>query len=478
MSCGVSEMKVLLINPPREDEIIGNNPAIIEKERGFNPPLGLLYVAAYLEKYSNHHVNVLDCQVDRLNYPALKSKIDEINPDVIGLTTMTMTLIDVMKTVNLVKDKNKNIKVVLGGPHVYLFPQETASLANVDYVVLGEGEKIFKQLLDNIDNKAKLMRIPGLIFKNKGNIVNTGVPPFIENLDELPFPARHLVPYNKYSSLLAKRSPVTTVFTSRGCPFQCAFCARPHLGKAFRAQSAKRVVDELQKCVKMGIYEFLFYDDTFTLNKGRVLDICREITKRGLDIGWDIRARVDTIDEEILSHLKMAGCQGIHYGVETGTGKILQVLNKGITLQQIKHAFNLTKKHKIPILAYFMIGNPTETRKDIYETFKMARLLEPDYVHITIFTPFPGTKIYLDGLKAGIIKKDYWREFAKIPNRNFIAPHWDEIFTKEELNKLLVKGYKYFYIRPSYILKRIKNLKSFGEFKRKITAGLEVILMK
>lgn len=366
-------MKVLLINPPRENEIIGNNPAIIEEARGFNPPLGLLCIAGYLERQSNHDVSVIDAQVDQLDYPALKSKIAEKTPDVVGLTAMTMTLIDVIKTVNLAKEVSGNIKIVLGGPHVFLFPYETASLRNVDYAVLGEGEETFKELLDNLNNREKLKEIPGLVFKDNEAVVNTGMRPFMKNLDGLPFPARHLVPYEKYSSLLAKRSPVTTILTSRGCPFQCSFCARPHLGKMFRAQSPGRVLDELEECVRMGIRDFLFYDDTFTVNRKRVLDICRGVVDRKLDIGWDIRARVDTIDEEMIKHLKMANCGGIHYGVEAGTEKVLKILNKGITLDKVSKTFELTKKYKIPILAYFMLGNPTETREDICETFRVIK---------------------------------------------------------------------------------------------------------
>lgn len=471
-------MKVLLVNPPRLNEIIGNNPSIIEEERGHNPPLGLLYIAAFMERYTKHDVSVIDSQVDKLDYSSLKARIASIQPDIVGITAMTMTMVDVINTANVVKEINNTIKVVLGGPHVNLFPDETIRLKNIDCLVLGEGEEVFTDLVNAIDKKTELGKIPGLVFENNGKIINTGQRSMISNLDKLPFPARYLVPYKKYTSLLSKGGIVTTVFTSRGCPFKCSFCDRPHLGKIFRARSSVNVVDELDACTKLGIYEFLIYDDTFTVNRERVIDICNEIIRRKLNICWDIRARVDTVDEEVIAHLKKAGCQGVHYGVEAGTDKIIRILNKGITISQVKEVFNLTRKYKIPILAYFMIGSPKETLEDIHQTFKVMKDLNPDYVHITILTPFPGTKIYFDGLRSGVIKKDYWREFAENPTSDFVPPHWAEIFTKDELYELLVKGYKSFYFRPSYIFKRIRALRSPGEFRRKAVAAARVLVME
>jgi radical SAM superfamily enzyme YgiQ (UPF0313 family) len=471
-------MNILFINPPSENEIIGNDPEIIKEEQGFYPPLGILYIASYMEKSTKHKVEILDAQAEKIGYPEMEKIIQSKNPDIVGITAMTMTMVDVLNTANIVKEIDDAIRVVLGGPHVNLFPDETIRLKNVDYLVLGEGEAIFADLINAIDEKTELGKIIGLVFEDNGEIINTGQRPLISNLDELPFPARHLVPYKKYTSLLSKGGVVTTVFTSRGCPFKCSFCDRPHLGKIFRARSSVNVVDELEACTKLGIYEFQIYDDTFTVNKRRVIDICNEIIRRKLNIGWDIRARVDTVNEEVIAHLKKAGCQGIHYGVEAGTDKILKILNKGITINQVKEVFNLTRKYRIPILAYFMIGSPKETLEDIYQTFKVMKDLNPDYVHLTILTPFPGTKIYFDGLKNGVIKKDYWKEFAKKPTSNFVPPHWAEIFTRDELHELLVKGYKSFYFRPSYIFKRIRALRSFDEFRKKAVAAAKVLVMQ
>ncbi len=471
-------MKILLINPPSENEIIGNNPAFIEEERGYNPPLGLLYIAGYLEKLTQHSVEVLDTQVEELSYQEIEDIVREKEPEVIGITAMALTLVDVLKTIEVIKSVNRNIKVVLGGPHVYIFPNETINLKGVDYLVLGEGEAIFKDLLDCMDDYRKLKSIRGLVFKENGKIINTGPRPLTENLDILPFPARHLVPYKKYSSLVLRKRPITTTFTSRGCPYKCTFCARPHLGKKFRARSAKNVVDEIEECTRMGIYGFLVYDDTFTVNKERVIEICDELRKRKLDIEWDIRARVDTVDEQLLERLKIAGCRGIHYGVEAGTEKILKTLNKKITISRTKEIFSLTKKSKISTLGYFMIGNPGETREDILETLKLMKELDPDYVHITILTPFPATRIYLDGLKSGVIERDYWKAFSENPTPDFIPPHWGEFFTKDELVELLAFAYRDFYARPGYIMKNLVKTRSFNELQRKIKAGVKVLKLR
>ncbi|MDR4508001.1 MAG: B12-binding domain-containing radical SAM protein [Candidatus Brocadiaceae bacterium] len=471
-------MKILLINPPSENELIGNNPSIIEEERGYNPPLGILYIAGYLEKHTDFHVEVLDTQAEEINYNALETCIRNKSPDIVGITAMTFTLIDVIKVVQLVKKIHEKTKVILGGPHVHIFPNETIAIPGVDYLVLGEGEVAFKELVEHIDDTQKLKHLPGIVFRDKGHIINTGIRPLNESLDALPFPARHMTQIHKYSSLMAKRSPITTMFTSRGCPCRCTFCDRPHLGKNFRARSAVNVVDEMEACVKLGIHEFLIYDDTFTINKKRVIEVCDEILRRKLDIGWDIRARVNTIDTELLKKLKAANCERIHYGVESGNPHILKILNKGITIDGVRTTFQRTKEAGISVLAYFMIGCPTETKKEIMETITFAKELKPDFAHITIFTPFPATEIYKKGLHDGIIKTDFWREFAQNPKPGFQPRCWEENFTREELQELIVYAYKSFYTRPSYILKKLTQIRSFDELKRMARAGLKVFGMQ
>jgi anaerobic magnesium-protoporphyrin IX monomethyl ester cyclase len=408
-------MKVLLINPPNHRPIKSVLPEVIEEERGYNPPLGIMYLASYARKHTFHQIELLDCQVEELSYKQIEAEIKRRRPDVVGITVMTFSLIDVLTVVKIVKTINPKIKIVLGGPHAHIFPEETIVLDGVDFLVLGEGEFVFRDLLENINDKRNLKKIKGLVFIENGKIINTGKPDFIENLDALPHPARDLLPISKYSSVLAKRSPVTTMFTSRGCPHRCIFCDRPNLGKKFRARSALNVVEEMEECLKMGIREFFLYDDTFGVDRQRVLKICDHILKRNLKAGWDIRTRVDTVDEEILRKLKTAGCERIHFGIESGNPEILKTLQKGITIEQARRAFRLTKKIGIETLAYFMIGNPGETKKTAKQTIRLAKELEPDYVHFSVLIPFPATKLYWWGLERGIFKTDFWREFARNP---------------------------------------------------------------
>lgn len=467
-------MKVLLVNPPQQNMVTNNIPSIVDEERGYNPPLGILYVAAHARENTPHEIMVVDAVVEELDYPALKARIASLRPDVVGVTATTFTLVDAVETVRIAKEISRDIVVVLGGPHPYIYPEESINLPGVDFLVIGEGEAVFSALLNNLHDREALKKVRGLVFREGETVVNTGMPPLVDDLDLLPFPARDLTPYGKYYSLIANTQPVTTMITSRGCPYRCLFCDRPHLGKRFRPRSAMNVVDEMEGCAKMGIREFLIYDDTFTINKKRVLDICKGIKDRGLKIGWDVRARVDTVNPEMLKAMKDAGCERIHYGVEAGTPEVIETLRKGITLAQVKTVFKETKEAGISILAYFMIGSPGETRQQVRESMRLAKELDPDYLHLSITTPFPETDLYRLGFEKGVLKEDYWREFARSPKKGFIPSVWEEHLTREELIEMLHDGYKEFYLRPGYIWKRLKEIRSVSDFKAKARAGLKV----
>lgn len=468
-------MKILLINPPDLNSLPSCMPKILEESMDFLPPLGLMYIAGYLKKYTTYEIGIIDCQVEGIDYEDLKKKIIEENPDIVGITAMTFTLLDVLKTAKITKENLPETKVVLGGPHINVYPQETMKIDYIDFLVLGEGEGPFLDLLRNIHQTDKLYKIEGIVFRDGDKIINTGSRNLIHDLDIIPFPARTLLPYKKYFSVISSKFPVTTMFTSRGCPYKCLFCDRPHLGKIFRARSAQNVVDEMKECQNLGIKEIFIYDDTFAVDRQRVIDICNKIIEQGIKISWDVRTRVDTVDEEVLSYMKKAGCQRIHYGIEAGTQKILNVLRKGITIEQAEKAFKLTKKVGITTLGYFMFGSPKETREDIMQTIKFIKKLNPDFVHISITTPFPATDLYRQGLESGILPKNFWREFALNPTSNFKPYAWEENLSQEELYEFVKRAYRAFYFRPTYILKRLLAVRSFGEIKNKARAAFKIL---
>jgi anaerobic magnesium-protoporphyrin IX monomethyl ester cyclase len=474
-------MKILLINPPRWNELVGKNPSIIEAHRGFNPPLGLLYIASTLRKGTpGHHVDVWDAQARRWTYEQLEARLQETHYDVVGISAMTFTLIDSHLTAKLVKKLHPDTKVVMGGTHVHLFPEETIGLEGIDFAFMGEAEFGFSDFINRISRPGEIRDVPGLLYRDRQGQLFKSDPALVDDLDRVPFPDRTLLDIRLYNSLLGRRALNTTIISSRGCPYRCAFCDRPRspVTSHFRCRSARNVADELSECAELGIRDFLFYDDTLTVNRKRVLEICDEILSRRLRIRWDIRTRVDTVDRDMLDILKRAGCAAIHYGVEAGNDRVLKVIKKGFTTAKVKETFAATRKAGIETLAYFMIGLPTEEERDIQDSFALAKELKPDYAHFTIFSPYPGTDFYAMGLERGLFRRDVWRDFAKNPTPDFRIPIWEEHFSRDELFGMLVKFYKRFYLRPRYILSRVKRLQSWDEFAKKARAGLSVIQMK
>lgn len=473
-------VKVLLINPPRFHELIGKNPAIVEKHRGFNPPLGLLHLAGYTEEHSDHRVEIIDAQPHGWIYDELKAEIAKHEFDVCGITAMTFTLTDVIQTCRVVRQVNPSATIVLGGPHVHLFPDETIRFPEVDFLIQGEGEIAFVDFLNKLGQPELWPTVPGIVYQDKkGTIHNKGIAPSTTNLDELGFPARHKLDIGLYTSLLGRDDVITTMFTSRGCPFRCTFCDRPFspVISGFRWRTAKHVADEIEQCVELGISEAFIYDDTFSVRKDRVHDLCDEIINRGIKFRWDVRAHVNTVDLDLLKHMAEAGCDRIHYGVESGNDRMLKVIRKNTTIEKIKRAVKNTKESGMEVLTYFIIGQQTETMSDIQDSIDLAQDLNPNYAHFTVFCPYPGTQIYMEGLERGLIKEDVWKKFAKDPLDGFELPVWEENFTRAELRQLLVRCYKEFYLRPGYVIRNIARIRSMGEFKRKIRAGLSVLTM-
>jgi radical SAM superfamily enzyme YgiQ (UPF0313 family) len=468
-------MKLLLLYPLEESLIDTAMPKILEEGLGFSPPLGLLYLAASVKQHTNWEVKVIDCLAEKLTYREVRERIDRERPDAIGVTVMTHQLMDCLQIAGIAKGVDPKIKVIFGGPHVHMYPGETVAFDAVDFAIIGEAEISLVNFLNSWDRPDRFSGIPGVFFKDRGGIRSGPAPELIDDLDGLPHPDRRLSKYDLYTSPLAKEKTMTTMITSRGCPFKCIFCNRSNMGKRFRPRSAHDVVNEMQECMELGIRHVKVYDDTFTIDKKRVHAICNEIINRRLKISWDIRAHINTIDPDLLKALKKSNCKLICYGIESGNNEVLKRLRKGITRERATEVFGLTRKAGIQTLAYFMLGCPGETRDQMLETINFAKKINPDFCHFSILIPFPHTPIYTEGLEKGKYPCDYWLKFARKPTVDFKPKFWVENVPEEEMRALLVKAYREFYLRPSYIIKKIFEVRSFNELGRKVKSGLYLI---
>jgi len=363
---------------------------------------------------------------------------------------------------------------VLGGPHVELFPEDTASLEGVDFAVAGEGELTLTELLNCIEQNGDPASIRGVAYKDNGRVRVNPPRPMIDNLDVLPLPDRKMTDYKKYYSLIGRDGISTTLMTSRGCPYRCNFCFIQYGGRC-RSRSVENVLAEIDDCVKLGIGEFFIFDEIFTLNKARVMEFCQTLVSRRYDIVFDIRSRIDTIDEEMLAALKAAGCARIQYGIESGSDEILKAMNKGITVRKAREVVGLTKKAGIEVLLDFMLGYPGETKEDIEKTVAFAKELDTQYVQFGVVTYFPGIKIYTDALKSGAVKEDFWRNVAKSPPAKIVPPFASEIFTRAELERFLHDAYISYYFRPGYILKALFKIHSPLQLLRQLRAGYHLV---
>jgi len=466
-------MKIALVYPPFLNSIETTLPEFVNENEGDFPPLGVMYLASYLKKHEKDcDVLVIDSVSQKLGNAEIIQKLKAFSPDIVGISCWTFSLIDSLAVANGIKKEIPNTLTCLGGPHATIYPEETIAFNNVDFVITGDGEKPFGELVRQLKTKGDLSTVPNIYYK-KGGQIQKGKEEYVEkSLDDLPFPDRESTPINDYYSIMDKVRPITTMVTSRGCPFQCTFCFQHNTG--WRHRSVGSIISEMKHCLNLGIKNFFIFDETFTVNKKRIIDLCDEIKKQSLDITWSCRSRVDTIDDEIMDKMKQAGCTRISFGVEAANKNVLKRLNKKIEIPQVKSVFKSAKKKGITTLADFMIACPGEHKEETLETIKLAIELNPDYVQFSLLTLFPATKLYEEALREGVVKKDIWLEYAKDPSINFKPPLWN-IYSEKEAKEILIKAYRSFYLRPGYILKVMMNINSFAKFNKYAKAGLALI---
>ena len=464
------KMKIMLILPPSK--------FVLKDKLGITSiPLGLAYLASFVER-DNHNVRIVDSPTLRYNIQDIKEEIKKFRPHIVGVTATTSSIYDAYNVAKAAKEINPGVKVVIGGPHVTFTAKETLKECPfIDVVVRGEGEETFRELVNFFESSSEdtwsLEEVKGITFRKDNKIIETDSRSLIKNLDSIPFPAYHLLPMEKYS-LEGKR--FATIITSRGCPFSCIFCSSSRLfGKTWRARSPENVIEEIKLLKnKYGVREIEFLDDTFTLNKKRAEKICELLIKEKLDISWSCSSRVDTIDESLIEKLKKAGCHTIYVGVESGSQKILNIIDKGITLPQIEKTINLIKKVNINSFGSFILGIPGETVKTIKKTINFAKKLNPSFVQFSICTPYPGTKLFEMAKEKGWLLTKDWSKYTildqvmKIPG-----------MVTTNLNRWLLRAYLSFYLRPKFILDQLKRKGFFFFVTRKIfAAALEYVGVK
>ena len=432
-------VKTSLVNPPPLKGVCRHQLYL---------PIGLAYLAAVLED-NGYEVTVIDCPALEMTHEDLKTKLASSEPDVIGITSMTPTIQSALQSAHVAKEACPESIVVLGGPHAtFMDGQVLAEEEAVDVVVRSEGEQTLLELAQNVSNPKALNSIEGITFRKDGHVVRTPNRPFIQNLDELPLPAYKYFPLEKYRLFGRRMLPI---ITSRGCPSQCSFCTSAQMfGKGFRARSPKNIVDELEWLRDThGADAFTFYDDTFTLDKKRALEICEEIKKRKIGLPWDCQTRVSTVSREILLKMREANCQQVFFGVESGCQKILDAVKKGTTVEQNERAIRLAKDVGLFVAVSVMIGYPGETKDMLQETIDLIRKAEPDDVYICVATPYPGTELRNLVEETGWEMSNDWGRYDTI-TPVFVNPN----LSAEDIRKLRTSFYNRFY-SPKYVLRHL-----------------------
>ncbi|MCW4023182.1 MAG: B12-binding domain-containing radical SAM protein [archaeon] len=433
------KLKTTLVNPPPLKGVYRHQLYL---------SLGLAYMAAVLEE-NGYEVTVVDCPAQNMDQEMLKAKLTAIQPEIIGITSMTPTIQSAVLSAQVAKQACPTSTVVLGGPHAtFMDKQVLAEEPSVDVIVRGEGEQTLLELAQNSGNVKALDAIQGITFRKGRKSVRNPDRPYIQNLDNLPRPAFKHFDLEKYRLFGRKMLPI---ITSRGCPSQCAFCTTSRIfGRPFRARSPKNVVDELEWIRdEHGADAFSFYDDTFTLDRNRAIQICKDIKNRKLGIPWDCQTRVSTVSEEMLKIMRDANCQQVFFGVESGCQTILDAVHKGTSVEQNKKAIKLAKDAGLFVAVSVMVGYPGETREMLEQTIDLLRQAEPDDAYICVATPYPGTEL------RNIIEEKGWKISNDWKKYDTTIPVFENPNLSEaDVNKIRSKFYDSFY-SPKYVLRHI-----------------------
>lgn len=461
--------RILLIYPPspvmnREDRCQQPTKELIVIPP--LPPTDLMYLAAVAEQEG------LEAKiVDYSQGGDLEKDLKEFKPDYLVANVATPTFKNDISVMTIAKEICPDIVTIAKGAAFLTVAFEVMYFQkDLDIIICGEPEETLKEIVRGNPFES----IKGIYYRDDIRVKFTGARPFIEDLDNLPFPARHLVDNNLYRR--PDNNKVQAVIkVSRGCPFHCFFClATPVSGAKVRKRSPENIVAEIRECVeKYGITNFVFWSDIFNIDKEWTLDLCQKIIDSGLKITWSANTRADTADEEMAQKMYESGCRLVSIGVESGSQEMLDKIGKKITLDDVRLTVKIFKKAGIKIYNYFVIGLPWEDEDTVEDTIDFAIELDSDFISFYTATPLPGTRFY-DYAKANrLIDSD--TSFSSAYFYPSVNTHY---LSKDKVFELHKKAEKRFYLRPSYIFKTLIGIKSFEEFKNYFRAGMNLLLRK
>ncbi len=466
-------MKVLIINPPAYQGIDFVREGRCEQRMSSfqycMAPISLPSIAGLLLK-NKMDVKIIDCIAEKMDADALLKLVNDYRPDLTILNMATASYDGDRIIAKQIKEKT-NTHLTAIGNQVTSLPDMVLNETELDSVVIGEPEFTILDLAERLGGDRNLSEVEGIHFKQNGRVTANPRRAYIENLDDLPFPARHLLDNQKYF-LPVINQPYTLLISSRGCKFNCIFCtAHQYYGKKLRLRSPERVLQEIDEIInKHKIKNITMWSDTFTLNREFVMEVCKGIIKHKFDVQWMTNSRVDTVDPEMLNMMRKANCIGISYGIESGVQEILNNVKKGTTVEQISKAIGWTKAAGIESLAHVIFGLPGETPQTIEQTIKFIKKIDPDYAQFYCAIPFPGTKFYEMANKNNWIISRDWSKYEL----NQVVISTPQL-SAEELKEAKVKAYKKFYLRPKYITKRIGKIRSADEIMVNLKQGFNFI---
>lgn len=435
-------------------------------------PVGLLYLASFLEA-RGVTVKILDGQIHDLSDQVLAAEIDAHRPIIVGIGCPTPLLADGLRIARTVKHAEPKTVVVMGGPHPTVLPRECFSTGDVDVVVSGEGEHALWEILDALRRRQTLDAISGIHFLRDGQPIATPPRPFLLDLDSLPLPARHLLPFREYRQSIDNfyRHPMELLLTSRGCPYHCIFCASRRVsGHRYRFHSPEYVIRDIDDIMeKLSPRLIGIADDHFTMKKERAERICDLIVQRGYQkrMAWNCALRADHADADLLKKMRRAGCRCICVGIESGSQRILQILRKDEKLEEMERGVKLIHRAGIMVRGTFVMGAPTETREETLATIAFARKLKLDFAKFNLIVPFPGTELFEIAKREGALDGDSWANF--FPGAGFAGkspPYIPQGRTETDLIHLQRVGTLRFYARPRPIWNMLNNVRDLDTLRR------------